>query len=224
MTASVQEPLSVAAADGQPVAVPPARPNAQVPQTRRAIGEVVRPGPSALYDPAAAGAPVGPVPVSLTIDDIGIADAPIRAVGVEPTGEMEIPGAEEVGWYRFGPRPGEAGSAVLAAHVAYDGDDGVFRHLATLQPGAGLTITSDDGSTEAYEVVRSAQHAKDELPFDELFRRDGPPGVALVTCGGAFDPSLRSFHDNVVVYAVPDRVAVSPSSSALASSVVQRVR
>jgi sortase (surface protein transpeptidase) len=143
--------------------------------------------------------------VTLTIGDIGLTDAPIRAVGVGPTGDMEIPGAEEIGWYRFGPRPGEAGSAVLAAHVAYNGRDGVFRHLADLQPGAALTITFDDGSAHDYEVVGNAQHAKHELPAAELFRRDGPPGVALVTCGGAFDRSHRAFHDNVVVYAVPDR-------------------
>jgi hypothetical protein len=169
------------------------------------IAELVRPGPSALYDPAAAIAPVGPIPVSLTIGDIGLDAAPIRAVGVGPTGEMEIPGAEEIGWYRFGPRPGEAGSAVLAAHVAYDGRDGAFRHLTDLQAGATFTITFDDGSSRAYEVVGAAQHAKDELPAADLFRRHGTPGVALVTCGGAFDRSLNAYRDNVVVYAVPDR-------------------
>jgi len=71
------------------------------------------------------------VPVRLRVPALAI-DAEIIPVGVTAVGDYEVPPASQVGWYRFGSVPGEAGSAVLAAHIAWDGVDGVFRHLADL--------------------------------------------------------------------------------------------
>ncbi len=142
-------------------------------------------------------------PVSLRYESIGVLDAPIDGVGVLDDGEMEIPGADRVGWYRYGPSPGEDGSAVLAAHIAFDGRRGVFRYLGDAVPGEVFTVTFDDGSTRAYEVAATAQYAKDALPFDRVFARTGSPVVTLISCGGEFQPSLRSYEDNIVVYAVP---------------------
>ena len=79
-----------------------------------------------LADLAPSGAPAGPVPRQLQLPTIGVVDAPVTSVGVEPNGDMEIPGAREVGWYQYGPTPGADGSAVLAAHIAFNGVDGVF--------------------------------------------------------------------------------------------------
>jgi LPXTG-site transpeptidase (sortase) family protein len=147
--------------------------------------------------------PAGPAPTALWFDSIGVDMAPIIGVGVEPTGEMEIPGAREVGWYRYGPTPGAEGSSVLAAHVAWDGTDGVFRRLTAARPGDRFTVGYDDGTLRSFEVVALAQYAKDELPFDQVFARTGEPTVTLITCGGDFNPSLRSYRDNIVAYAVP---------------------
>jgi hypothetical protein len=44
---------------------------------------------------------------------------------------------------------------------------------------------------------------KRALPLDALFRRDGPPRLALITCGGPFLPDVGSYRDNVVVVAEP---------------------
>lgn len=44
------------------------------------------------------------------------------------------------------------------------------------------------------------QLTKSELP-EELFSRSGRHRIALVTCGGEFDPDVRSYRDNVVVLA-----------------------
>ena len=158
--------------------------------------------PSAIFEADASVEPA-PTPVWIGIDSIGVDRAPITPVGVLDTGEMEIPPGREVGWYRFGPRPGEDGSAVLAAHISFDGRDGVFRHLARVDPGDLVEIGFDDGSRAEYEVVETAQYPKDGLPFDRVFSRDGTPIVALITCGGDFNRSIRSYSDNVVAYAVP---------------------
>ena len=165
------------------------------------LAEGIRPLPPAGGIPAIE--PAGPTPVGLRIDALGVQSAAVRAVGVEPDGEMEVPGPTEVGWYGFGPAPGQTGSAVLAAHIAADGVDGVFRHLAGLEAGDRVEVLFDDGAIEVFEVVALRRYGKERLPFDDLFARDGDPRLALITCGGDFNPSLRSYEDNVVAYALP---------------------
>lgn len=149
-----------------------------------------------------AEAPDLPPPTGLTIDALGVADARVVPVGVEQDGDMEIPGADEVGWYRYGPRPGDDGSAVLAAHIAYDGGDGVFRHLDDIRPGAAVTVDLADGESQTFVVTSVEQYPKDALP-NEVFARRGDAGLVLITCGGGFDRDARSYEDNVVVDARP---------------------
>ena len=143
-----------------------------------------------------------PAPTSLTIDALAVAGAPVVPVGVEADGEMEIPGAAEVGWYRFGARPGDEGSAVLAAHIAYDGVDGVFRHLDDLAGGEAVAVRLADGTERSFRVTEVVRYDKSELP-DDLWSRAGPPGLVLITCGGEFDAAADSYEDNVVAYATP---------------------
>jgi LPXTG-site transpeptidase (sortase) family protein len=144
---------------------------------------------------------VGPSPVGLRIPAIGV-DAPIVPVGYEGD-EMEVPAtAADVGWFRYGPAPGHPGSSVLAAHVAWRGEAGVFFDLADLPSGSTIEVQFDDGSTKTFQTVALTSYDKQDLPVAEIFRRDGPPVLTLITCGGAFNPSLRSYEDNVVAYAV----------------------
>jgi hypothetical protein len=147
-------------------------------------------------------APAQHAPLAATIDDLAVADAPIRPVGVLPNGEMEVPGPLEIGWYRFGPAPGNPGTAVLAAHVAYDGVDGVFRHLEDLEPGAVIRVTDAAGRDLVYRVQTVEQYRKEELPAG-LWASAGSPRLALITCGGPFDASRRRYERNVVAWAVP---------------------
>ena len=74
---------------------------------RLKFDKVMRP-PTAV---AAAAAPVVAAPVVVPV--VGAAVVP---VGLAPNRQMEVPAAADVGWYRLGPRPGDNGSAVLAAH------------------------------------------------------------------------------------------------------------
>ncbi|MEM9203560.1 MAG: class F sortase [Actinomycetota bacterium] len=155
------------------------------------------------FDPTADLADPGPRPVGLTIDGINVSDVPIRDVGVEPNGEMEIPGATEVGWYRWSPSPGREGSSVLAAHIAWNGRDGVFRNLDDLEVGDRFTVRYDDGTEREFEITEKGQYEKEELPFDRVFSKTGEPSVVLITCGGDFNRGLNSYQDNVVAYADP---------------------
>lgn len=146
-----------------------------------------------------------PQPVSIRIDAIG-ADAPINPYGInERTGQMDVPSSvREVAWYRYGPSPGEPGSAVLAAHVDLKSQGpGVFFKLRQLGPGDEVTIEFDDGSAQVFVVEARTVYHKEELPTASIFSRDGPSILTLITCGGGFSEADERYDSNVVVYAVP---------------------
>ncbi len=144
-----------------------------------------------------------PEPVALTIDGMRLVGAPVVPVGIDPTGELEVPDETEVGWYRLGARPGQPGAVVLASHVSWNRKRGLFEQLGRLGPGDRAVVAMTDGSTRTYEVVERAMYGKDGLPAERIWTRDGPETLVLITCGGTFNPSLRSYRDNIVVYAVP---------------------
>lgn len=147
----------------------------------------------------------GPAPIRLRIDSIGVA-APIVPTGVDSgTGLMEVPAnVSEVAWYRHGPVPGSSGSAVLAAHVdlANQGP-GVFFRLEDVAPGDRVSVQFADGSEQWFRVEGRVVYLKEELPLETVFSREGSPVLTIITCGGGFSESDRSYDSNVVVYAVP---------------------
>lgn len=131
-------------------------------------------------------------------------DLPVVPVGVDRSGLMELPETvQEVAWYRYSARPGEAaGTTVLAGHVDTVRDGlGPFVRLHQLDEGDELSVDVG-GKTRSY-VVRSVEKvAKSEVPLDRVFRRDGPPELKVITCGGTFD-RREGYRDNVIVTAVP---------------------
>ena len=150
-------------------------------------------------------APALPVRIEILALDV---DAPIRALGVvSETGHMEVPAsAKEVGWYRFGPVPGRPGSAVLAAHVDVAGEGpGIFFNLDRLRTGDQVSVGFEDGTSLPFVVSHAERVPKGDLNFDSVFSPVGEPLLRLITCGGDFDRSLRSYDDNLVVTAHPLR-------------------
>jgi LPXTG-site transpeptidase (sortase) family protein len=141
------------------------------------------------------------LPVAVRIPGIGLGSTRVVAVGVAPDGALAVPDVTDVGWYRFGPHPGEPGSAVLAAHIAYGGVEGVFGRLAQRTSGDEVTLTHVDGGVSRWQVTSVEQFDKDALPVERVFSAGGEATLTLVTCGGAFNPSLHSYEDNVVVFA-----------------------
>jgi hypothetical protein len=144
----------------------------------------------------------GPKPVKIQVGEIGL-EADVVPVGVDDNNQFDVPVATTVGWYRYGPRPGEPGASVLAAHVDYGGKPGAFFHLAQLKADDRLQVTMDDGRTLSFRVTGVFQYDKSQLPADEIFREDGAPVLHLVTCGGTFNPQRHSYEANVVVTADP---------------------
>jgi sortase family protein len=152
--------------------------------------------------PSPAAAVVPPVRVAVPARGLDVAVDP---VGTTPDGQMAIPGdVDRAGWYRFGPAPGAPGSAVVAGHVD-DAEQGLgaMAALRGAAPGDEVVVTGADGAATRWRVVSRELLDKQALPVDVLFRRDGPPRLTLVTCGGPFLPDVGGYRDNVVVVAEP---------------------
>jgi hypothetical protein len=142
-------------------------------------------------------------PASLAIPAIGVRVDGIKDLGLTPDGTLEVPGdATTVGWFTGAPSPGEAGPAVLAAHVDYKHVPGAFSRLKELRPGEQATVGRTDGRTAVFTVYRVDRYAKAQFPTDQVYGDTAGPELRLITCGGAFDNTSGHYVDNWVVYAV----------------------
>lgn len=145
-----------------------------------------------------------PAPVRLTVPSIDL-EVQLDSVSVTPDGLMEVPDeGDRAGWYRHGPAPGsDRGSVVVAGHVDTSEGPAEFFALTGVQEGAEVVVDLDDGSSATYRIVGGETVAKDNLPVDDVFRRDGDPVLRLVTCTGDWSPRAGSYTDNLVITAVP---------------------
>jgi hypothetical protein len=147
-----------------------------------------------------------PTPVEVRLPTLGVT-APVGPIGVERDGELEIPeDVRTVGWYRYGPRPGDArGSTLFSGHVdSAEQGQGAFYRLGRLDPGDPVLVRLSDRSTVRYRVVAREEWPKTATPLDRLFARSGAPRLTLVTCGGGFREDISSYTDNIAVTAVPE--------------------
>jgi LPXTG-site transpeptidase (sortase) family protein len=156
--------------------------------------------------PAASAAPVPspavrPLPERLKIPRIKV-DTSIEALGVTAAGNMDVPSAiQDVGWYKYGPYPGEAGSAVIAGHFGtLNGQRSVFSNLYKLKPGDVLAVTNTAGQTTSF-VVREMRTYRETDSTDEIFTSGGGAQLHLITCAGSWNKAEKRFLKRLVVFA-----------------------
>ena len=163
---------------------------------RRAVstGGTVHP-PSDVVTP-----PSGP-PLAVTLPTLG-ETAPV--VSVSPAqGVLQPPPSPTVlAWSnQSSPAGASGGTTLIMGHINWAGQAGVFSQLADLT--AGDPVRVEVGATWlSYRVVVTGEYLKGALPAS-VFATTGSPALALVTCGGTFDPATGHYDDNVVVMAVP---------------------
>jgi sortase (surface protein transpeptidase) len=158
--------------------------------THRAAIDVLAPRPIA-------------APMRVSIPALAV-DGPVLPAGVNSENELDVPpDARTLVWYRHGPSPGEPGSAVIAGHLNWRGETGLFADLASTPVGAAIAVAYDDGSQRSFTVTTVELVPKPEVSVNGVFARDGERVLRLVTCGGEFDDDVNSYRSNVVVTAVP---------------------
>ncbi|MFD8701588.1 class F sortase [Kitasatospora sp. NPDC059648] len=153
---------------------------------------------------AGAGTLAATPPTRLLIPSISV-DAPVTELGLNADGTVQVPTADhadQVGCYRNGPTPGEAGPAVLIGHLDTRNGPAVFRHLPELHPGELVRIRRSDGGTVDFKVRSLLQAAKDRFPTDTVYGDTPGPALRLITCGGRIG-SDGHWTDNIIVLADP---------------------
>ena len=148
-------------------------------------------------------------PVRLQIPAIGV-DSELMQLGLLADGSLQVPPAGfPAGWYTGAPTPGERGPAVLAGHVDWNGRPGVFYDLRRLRVRDEVRVQREDGTVARFRVVRIAQFPKRVFPTALVYGNLDHAGLRLITCGGSFDRSARSYRDNLVAFA--DLVGAVPA-------------
>jgi LPXTG-site transpeptidase (sortase) family protein len=150
--------------------------------------------------PAAAPAPTGP-PTRVRIPRIGV-DSALLSLGLDAHGALQAPPDYDLaGWYADGTVPGEIGPAVIAGHVDSFRGKAVFFRLHELHEGDQVQVQRGQAWV-SFLVVRVDRYAKNAFPTAQVYGPTPDAQLRLITCGGAFDPTTKSYVDNIVVYAV----------------------
>ncbi|WP_306209521.1 class F sortase [Actinoplanes sp. RD1] len=177
---------------------------ASPPRSERAVPRAAAPVvvPEKWPDPFAHSgqAPGGP-PTRLRVAAVGI-DTGLQRLHLGPDGELVPPeGNDQAGWYADGTAPGDIGPAVLAGHVDSRSGPAVFFRLRELRPGDTVEVTRG-GEPVTFTVTGSAWYPKTRFPAARVYGPTPDRQLRLITCGGSFDRSARSYRENLVVYAV----------------------
>lgn len=140
------------------------------------------------------------LPVHLIIPAINV-DSTIQQVGITSDGEMATPNSfVQAGWFKFGPAPGENGSAVIAGHLNGENNElGVFANLHKLKAGDKLFVEDDKGVSVDF-VVREIR-TYDKGHADEVFNWSTTSHLNLITCYGLWDLNKKTYNKRLVVFA-----------------------
>ncbi len=141
-------------------------------------------------------------PVVLSIPKINLEATFEEPLGVLEDGSIQVPrGYDEVGWYKYGPTPGELGPAVILGHVDSFKGPAVFFSLGQLEIGDEISITRADGSAATFAVTELERNEQTSFPTEKVYGNLDHAGLRLVTCSGTFDKGQQRYSHNLIVYA-----------------------
>lgn len=141
-------------------------------------------------------------PVSLRIAAIDLAVPFGAPLGLNEDGTVGVPDDyEQVGYYAYGPTPGELGPAVVLGHVdSYEGP-AIFYSLGQLSVGDEIEIERLDNSVAVFEVTKLERHQQGAFPTEAVYGNINFAGLRLITCSGTFDRGEQRYSHNLVVFA-----------------------
>lgn len=138
------------------------------------------------------------LPVRLLIPKIDV-DARVTYMGLTASGDMEAPKTnEDAGWYKYGARPGNIGSAVIAGHLGV-GNPAVFADLGLLVKGDTLSVIDDDGQSVSFIVTDTRTYEYDTEP-SEVFSSEVGAHLNLITCNGNWNSTVKTYSQRLVIF------------------------
>lgn len=140
-------------------------------------------------------------PKNISIPKIS-ANAYVEHVGKDVDGRMDIPSDFlNAAWYRLGPKPGEVGNSVIAAHFDNpDGSPSVFFNLNNLQKDDEIITTDDSGNELIFKVTNIELFDADDFPIKSVFGKNEKKRLNLITCAGEFDSFSDNYTKRTVVF------------------------
>ena len=156
--------------------------------------------PFILPESAVASAQTQPL-YTLQIPTINVI-APIVAVGKTSEGKMAVPNNyTQVGLLQSASRPGEKGSAVLAAHVDNGGKiPGVFKNLKKLKIGDNVFTIDRQGVVLHFKVVGLRVYDRASTDTSLIFDRSDASHLNLITCFGNYLSKEKTYDQRLVVF------------------------
>jgi sortase (surface protein transpeptidase) len=140
------------------------------------------------------------VPTRLLIPSIKV-DAAVESLGLTPSGAVAAPeGPADVAWFNQGPAPDHKGSAVIVGHFGWkDGVEAAFDNLHELHKGDMVYVQDGRGNQSSFIVMGTRSYAS-EADVPEAFTSDAGRHLNLITCGGTWDASKKSYTERLVVF------------------------
>lgn len=141
-------------------------------------------------------------PVTLRIPKIDLATKFSEPLGLTEDQAPEVPDDyETVGYYQYGPTPGELGPAVVLGHVDSLDGPAVFFYLGQLEKGDSIFVDRADGSTAEFVVTDMERPAQSRFPTEKVYGSIDHAGLRLITCTGIYDRGRSQYTHNLIVYA-----------------------
>jgi LPXTG-site transpeptidase (sortase) family protein len=151
----------------------------------------------------AASKPVSPGdgPARLIIPSLAI-NAGVQYLGINAKGNMMAPSNfTDVGWYKFGPAPGQDGSAVIDGHVDNGlGLAGVFKYLDNISVGDDIYVQTKKGTKLHFVVSDVESYPYTDAPSATIFSRKGNPTLTLITCEGVWVRGGDTYDHRLVIF------------------------
>lgn len=142
-----------------------------------------------------------PLPVRLTIPKIKV-DATVEQVGLTSGKAVDVPkGPANAAWFKLGPRPGDAGTAIIVGHSGWkDNKPASFDNLAKLRPGDRIFVTDEKGATTTFVVSKSQRYDPTADASKVFVSNDGRSHLNLITCEGIWDAVAKSYSKRLVIF------------------------
>ena len=139
-------------------------------------------------------------PIHLMIPTLHLS-VPLSVLGLNRDGSVQVPTNFNVpGWYKFGPAPGQRGSAVILGHVDTYKGPAVFFYLRNLRPGNQVVVQLADHKVVHFAVLGLRMYTKGQFPERVVYGPRSYSALQLVTCGGVFDHATGHYLSNLVVF------------------------
>ena len=147
-------------------------------------------------------------PRYLSIENLGISNARVLAMGVNAKGAINTPAnIFDVGWYNASGKPGQGRVMIIDGHNGGPHMYGVFKKLPDLVAGDIVKIERGDGAIFKYSVVENTTVSIDEADkyMNTLAKKPAisdKEGLTLISCTGEWSQKQKTYLSRQFVRAV----------------------